>query len=142
MFCFLPRKNTRKHLYRFLEVFLYVDHSFPEFYPAASVHLSFLTSELFTSAGPLGSLGSPFLHLQSRNCLQAGSWGVHSAHLICFPSSRNQSYRPLSQCLKTAVSYILFSFQIVHNERLSLCCFIRAKSSSQASVLVKREKKR
>lgn len=54
----------------------------------------------------------------------------------------SQSYRPVGQCPKTAVSYILFSFLIVYNEGLSLCCFIVAKSRlSHAGVSGKREKK-
>ena len=97
----------------------------------ASFHLSFLSSELLTSAGPLGSLGSPSLHLQYMNCLQ----DVRSTHLLCFPSSGGQSYRPFVQCLKTAVSCVLFSFLIVHNESEVFVAF------NQACVLVKREKK-
>lgn len=129
MFCFQPRKNTGNTQ---ISGGLSLCQSFPEFYPAASFHLSFLSSELLTSAGPLGSLGSPSLHLQSLNCLQ----DVHSTHLLCFPSSGGQSYRPLVQCLKTAVSCVLFSFLIVHSESEVFVAF------NQAGILVKRGKKK
>lgn len=136
MFCFQPRKNTGNTQ---ISGGLSLCQSFPEFYPAASFHLSFLSSELLTSARPLGSLGSPSLHLQSMNCLQ----DVHSTHLLCFPSPRGQSYRPLVQCLKTAVlfsflivCFVLFSFLIVHSESEVFVAF------NQAGILVKRGKKK
>ena len=81
------KEDSRKPSCRFLDIFFCVALSFPEFYPATCGHLSFLSSELH----PLSSLGLPSQHLQSINCLQADSWGVQSAHLTRFPSSRHHS---------------------------------------------------